>query len=611
MTENNKKTVKKKVEQNDPNGSKMKSKKPDVLCGGIHQISVYRPSVIIDSHMHIQSGNCSTLPFLWKRIPIRVIRVAKPSRGVVDFMGKAIGYLGDLCKQKITVGRVKKSGLRQTVPQAKKKTIQIGDDYIVKRNQAHAFFKKQWHYSGICHLVFSGVVMTMDMEYAHVNGYFGLKVYNPVYADTDFSNKPLYYWYPIPGNWKRKGETYELEDGKPEHVPEKGQTRQEYEKFWKDVQTEEGIPGCYHDIRTNGVKLVRIMAAPCLTSSKETARYEQWKKQLRYTELAVLKYPLKMLPMFHYDPRRWQLEGNSEVYKKVDLDSGGFYLGFKMYTAQGYRPWDVRRLPILKDFYAECCKRQTPIMNHGTPEGAFTFEREKYLYFVHPNDTGEDRKQKYAKPRNVLGATVYDAKEYFNDNFVSPDAWRKVLDATVNGRPLKDLRLCLAHFGGSTDLGKKWGRQIIRMMKDYPNVYADISSSFAKEKFRAYFVDILKNDPDRELIKDRILFGTDWYLTLLDGVNYVEYCQKAQKALEFDSSLWFRFTQYNPCRFYRLDEEIERIVTNIIKRREEEAISKNLLELTEKEIKIIKQEAVHIRAASKPYHIHKETRWIV
>lgn len=250
-------------------------------------------------------------------------------------------------------------------------------------------------------------------------------------------------------------------------------------------------------------------------------------------------------------------------------------------------------------------------MNHGTPEGAFTFEREKYLYFVHPNDTGEDRKQKYAKPRNVLGATVYDAKEYFNDNFVSPDAWRKVLDATVNGRPLKDLRLCLAHFGGSTDLGKKWGRQIIRMMKDYPNVYADISSSFAKEKFRAYFVDILKNDPDRELIKDRILFGTDWYLTLLDGVNYVEYCQKAQKALEFDSSLWFRFTQYNPCRFYRLDEEIERIVTNIIKRREEEAISKNLLELTEKEIKIIKQEAVHIRAASKPYHIHKETRWIV
>lgn len=623
MTEN-KKNVKKKVEQNDPNGSKLKSKKCDVLCGGMHQISVYRPSVIVDSHMHIQSGNCSTLHFLWKRLPI--IRVAKPSRGSIDFMGMAIGYLGDLFKQKPIVDRVnrirkkqnadgeyyQKNGLRQTVPQAKKKTIEVGDEYIVKRKQAHAFFENKWEYSGLCHLVLSGVVMTMDMEYAHINGYFGLKIYNPVYADSDFTKEPIHYWYPIPGKWKRRGNSYELEDGVPQHVPEEGQSRQEYEKFWKDVQTEEGVPGCYHDVRTNGVKLVRIMAAPCLTNSKETARYEQWKKQLRYTELAALKYPLKMLPMFHYDPRRWQLQGNSEVFKKVDLDSGGFYLGFKMYTAQGYRPWDIRRLPILKDFYAECSKRKTPIMNHCSPDGAFTFEREKYLYFVHPNDTDEDRKQKYAKPRTVLGATIYDPKEYFNDHFVSPDAWRKVLDSTVNGRPLKDLRLCLAHFGGNTTLGKKWGRQIIRMMKDYPNVYADISSSFANSKFRTYFIEeILKKDPDRELIKDRILFGTDWYLTLLDGVNYVEYCQKARDALKFDSSLWFRFTQYNPCRFYRLDEEIGRIASNIIKKRGEEEIKGILKPLSKTQKTTVLKEAYHIEKSSKPYLSHKESRWIV
>ena len=621
MTEN-KKNVKKKVEQNDPNGSKLKSKKPDLLCGGMHQISVYRPSVIVDSHMHIQSGNCAPVHIIWDRTP--VLGKGKPSRGFVEGAGNTILYMWDYVKPKEFVGTIekhfrlkpnedgeyyRKSGLRKMIPEAKKPTKELADVYIAKRNQAFEYFRKSWDYSGLCHLVLTGVVMTMDMEYSHVNGYFGLKIYNPVYADSDFSKDPIRYWFPIPGKWRRKGNTYELEDGKPEHVPEEGQERQEYEKFWKDVQTEEGIPGCYHDIRSGREKRVRIIARPCLTGSSETKRYEQWKKQLRETELAVLKYPLKMLPMFHYDPRRWQLKGNQEVYNHVG--SEGLYLGYKMYTAQGYRPWDVRRLPILKDFYLYCSEKQAPIMNHCTPEGAFTFDREKYIHFTHPNDSDEDRKQRFAKPRNVLGATVYDAAEYFNENYVAPEAWRKVLDATVKGRALKDLRLCLAHFGGNTELGRLWGKQIIKMMKDYPNVYADISSSFANGKFRNYFIEeILKKDPDRELIKDRILFGTDWYLTLLDGMNYVEYCQKARDALKFDSSLWFRFTQYNPCRFYRLDEEIERLWENIVDRRTLEAARKKLPKLTDKELKLTEQEAVHIRHASRPYHTHKETRWL-
>jgi len=622
MTDNRHSKTKKMVEQNDPSGSKLKSKKPDLLNGGKHQFSVNLPSVIIDSHMHIQSGNCAPVHMLWDRIP--VLGKAEPSRGVLDLAGKVIYATLDFCKLKPIVDKTnrirekknvdgeyyRKAGMRKTIPVAKKKTIEIGDDYIVKRNQAYDYFRKQWDYKGVCHLVLSGIVMTMDMEYSHVNGYFGLKIYNAIYADSNFAKDPIHYWYPIPGKWNRKGNSYELEDGKPSHVPEDGQNQQEYNRLREEVDKHEGIPGCYHDIRSGREKRVRLIAKPCLTTSKETKRYEQWKKQLRDTELAALKYPLKMLPMFHYDPRRWQLKGNQEVFKKVDLNDG-IYLGFKMYTAQGYRPWDVRRLPIMADFYAECSKRGTPIMNHCTPEGAYSFDREKYIHFIHPNDTDEDMKQKLAKPRIVLGATTYSPNEYFNDHFVAPDAWRKVLNAKVNGRPLKDLRLCLAHFGGNTDLGKVWGKQIIQMLKDYPNVYADISSSFANAKFRKYFVgEILKKDPDRELIKDRILFGTDWYLTLMDSVDYVEYCEKARDALKFDSSLWPRFTQYNPCRFYRLDEQIGRLLTNIVDKREKEAISKNLLELTDKELKLIEQEAVHIWHASKPYHTYRETRWL-
>jgi len=617
MTENNKKK-KMKVEQNDPNGSKLKSKKPDLLCGGMHQISIFRPSVIIDSHMHIQSGNCAPLPFLWGSVP--VLGAAKPSRGFIDGAGKTGGYFVDLLKYAglastsavigpyaLSRGLPRKNGLRQMVPEAKKKTIEVGADFIARQKKAYEFFKKEKKYKGLAHLVLSGVVMTMDMEYAHINGYFGIKVYNAVYADEDTSKKPIHYWYPIPGNWKRKGNSYVQEEEKQPLIPEEGHSREEYNRFWKDVQAHEGISGCYQEYHTNKFKRKHIQARPCLTDKKETDRYEQWKKQVAYTEQVVLANPLKMLPLFHYDPRRWQLNGNQEVFTKVDLKDG-IYLGFKMYTAQGYRPWDVRRLPIMADFYAECCKRKTPIMNHCTPKGAPTFDKEKYINFVHPNDSDEDMKQKHAKPHNALGATIYDPVEYFNDQFVSPNAWRKVLDATVKGRRLNTLRICLAHFGGNTSLGHVWGRQIIEMMKEkkYPNLYADISSSFANEKFRDYFVKIMKG-PDGKYLKSRILFGTDWYLTLLDGVDYIEYCRKAKKALdEFDNSLWFLFTQYNPCRFYRLDEQIERIARNIVKRRKTKMIRDILGPIGQDKIDAIEKEAAYIKQASLPYNNYKE-----
>ncbi len=116
--------------------------------------------------------------------------------------------------------------------------------------------------------------------------------------------------------------------------------------------------------------------------------------------------------------------------------------------------------------------------------------------------------------------------------------------------------------------------QIIKMISEkvgdyqkYPNLYTDIAYSFAYKSFRKYFFNNLMKGPDAALLKDRILFGTDWYLTLLDSVDYVKYCKEAKEALDgFDNSLWFRFTQYNPHRFYRLGDEdqIGRIAKNII-----------------------------------------------
>jgi predicted TIM-barrel fold metal-dependent hydrolase len=677
MADNDSIGTKQKVEQNDPDGQVLKSRKTDLLCGGMHQISVFRPSVIIDSHMHIQSGNCAPLPFLWERLS--VLKYLKPPRWFIEGAGEVGGTILDFILLKPVVGAIRKAGgakpdengnfyrkssFRQAVPISEKPTLEIGNIFIKKkRNPVYEEFKKDMQYKDLSNLVFSCVVMTMDMEYAHIDGYYGIKVYNAIYADEDTTKKPIHYWYPAHGVWQRRADSYQRIDISGQDDNERqNDVKEKFTESEHRRLKEQGIIGLYHDITKGGTEPIGIIAAPCLTDEKETDTYEQWKEQMDYTEQVVLANPLKLLPLFHYDPRRWQLRGNQEVYNHVGSD--GLYLGYKIYTAQGYRPWDIRRLPILKDFYVNCCENKTPIMNHCTPEGAFSFDRDEYFDFVHPNDTDEDQKQKDANGRGiplrvgpypgVLKDDPHKMQEYFNEQFVAPDAWRQVLDSTVDGTPLNTLRLCFAHFGGNTRKGKEWGRQIMDMIQKYPNVYADISSSFADEDFQNYFLKILRKENEEEKreqkeeekrkkkekeeeerrrrlgeeekpeymekdnknakkkktrLEDRILFGSDWYLTLLDGKDYVEYCQKAKKALnDVDSSLWFRFTQYNPSIFYRLYDEnqIDRIAGNIIKRRQTEKMEKILDKLDREEIDEIYQEAAYIKQASIPYFNYKE-----
>jgi predicted TIM-barrel fold metal-dependent hydrolase len=269
-----------------------------------------------------------------------------------------------------------------------------------------------------------------------------------------------------------------------------------------------------------------------------------------------------------------------------------------MYTSQGYRPWDPR-LPVLKHFYARCVTERISVMNHCTPDGAPTFDRKQYLDFQHPRD---GRK---APPR-ALGAL-----EYFNRNFVAPKAWENVLDKKVNGTRLYKLRLCLAHFGGNTRLGREWFMDILNLIREYPNVYADISSSFCRREFRDFFkAEVLKDkEAFDKKIRHRILFGSDWYLTLLDGRDYREYCETAKNFLDdMDTSLWIRFTQANPYNFYRLDEEIERIAGNIVDRRQKDKkVHITLPALTDREIDLIYKEAAYVKIANEYFVRHEES----
>jgi hypothetical protein len=650
------------AEQNGPNGPVVQFRKTGLRCGDVNIITIHRPSVILDAHMHIQSGNCATLPFIWDASPFPLNKLNKTlnaSRGSVEAPGLGFSYVLDGLFEWLAApvvhpvraikqatgdkpknpqeGMVHSSPIRQLLTQQKATTLEIGDAFMVERdNVLENYLLTQLEYKELSQLVLSAVVMTMDMEYAHLDGYYGLPIYNAIYADEDFSKDPSGYWYPRHGVWTKRGSHYEKTAGPAQLFPEY-QTKAEYDSLKKTAKEQKGIIGAFP--KPGGrFEPMRVQAAPVETPKSETERYEPWHKQLQYTEQAMLTYPLKMLPMYHFDPRRWQFRpekegqnGLNDLFEKVQ--AGGLYLGYKMYTAQGYRPWDINRLPILADFYAECSRLRIPILNHCTPKGAATVEQELYCDFIHPNDTVEERReqediaQKYTALRGdsplqgtgsqIPGTTSstqdyksQENQEYFSENFVSPNAWRKVLDGTVEGRPLRDLHLCLAHFGGPTRQGREWSKEIIEMMKQYPNFYTDISSSFASDKFRKHFKEIMEDKETFEIVRDRVLFGTDWYMTLLytspfHGMNYWDYCTKTKAFLDdIHSSLWPRFTMHNPYRFYRLDKQVPRIAESIIARRQtEEVKDKNEGTVKDDKITIIRKEAAWIRQANDGFGI--------
>ena len=662
---------KEKIEQNDPKGVVLKSNKPDLLCGGLHQISISQPTVIIDSHMHIQSGRCSTEQFVQYQGPLAPIQTGlNLSRGVIEVSGVLSGGLLTLLEwiaikpaKKVAnkfrdkpheldnpqAGYFEKNAVLELVAMQSKSTDVIADEFIIERkNLIDEYFKNAKEcqlYENAPYLFFSSVVMTMDMEYSHIDGYFGLRIYNPLFeADKPIDvTKPSRYWTPAHGKWvetpgwdaegnqiavssfiKPRDKTVYQKNGDTAKVVliDKIDVFKDYKKNANKVGT---ILGSCHDPQSGGIKTVSIEAAPVLMSESEGKKYENWEKQLKSTEEAVIKYPLKFLPMFHYDPRRWQFSGENVITKVTG--NNALYLGFKMYTAQGFRPWDVRRLPTLKDFYGRCCLNNIPIMNHCTPGGARSHEDDEYFNFEHPFD---DEKEEQDQRKG------YNAKQYFEEYFVSPNAWKKVLDSSVeleDGQvsvPLNGLRLCLAHFGGPAKPGPEWSQQIIDMItredNKYSNLYTDISSSFADSGFRDYFKELFTvklTKEQKKKMRSRILFGTDWYMIFAYGMTNKQdlwsYCTETKTWLDsFDTSLWPYFTQYNPYRFYRLESEVPRIAESIINKMNDEVV---LEKYYEDEVEddddgdslayLIRKEAAWVKVSNNAHIIYEETPCII
>lgn len=79
----------------------------------------------------------------------------------------------------------------------------------------------------------------------------------------------------------------------------------------------------------------------------------------------------------------------------------------------------------------------------------------------------------------------------------------------------------------------------------------------------------MKMDPEYRHLQDKVIFGVDWYLSLITRApKYEEYVESFFDSMgEFDEWQWYRSALVNPATFYGLDrqETIENIYSALKK----------------------------------------------
>jgi len=280
-------------------------------------------------------------------------------------------------------------------------------------------------------------------------------------------------------------------------------------------------------------------------------------------DLSLLKSQLgdKVFPFFSIDPRRneeFEQGILGEIKKYVGKDK--IFAGLKLYTSLGYSPTH----PVLYDdsesesVYAYCEKHEIPITVHASLEGFSHMLDKNYvegdIYYapagqaVPADDVFEDGVVSYKN--NLYGMAFSDLTRERLLTLNHPTLWEKVLEKYPN------LKLNLAHFGGILQMtklvnGNKTGfyaGHIINMMKKYKNVYTDMACLYNFSGEEGYMDKIYEcvYAPLPEELKDRVMFGSDYYMLCLFNTTLDDYITAFKSAF---GSEFIRISEVNSLRF--------------------------------------------------------------
>ena len=197
-----------------------------------------------------------------------------------------------------------------------------------------------------------------------------------------------------------------------------------------------------------------------------------------------------VIPFFAVDPRR---EGVLELLKDSVKKWGT--KGIKLYTPLGYFPFDKRLYPI----YEFCQKNNLSVVSHCSPYNLVHFRGSKKEI------------EKLLKDAIYPIINAGEKKKLLCANFAYPENYRPVL------KDFPNLKICLAHFGSVTyweefldnpDKKGNWFNIIREMIKEYDNLYTDLSFTMNKKELFPLIKILLENNK----LAERVLFGSDYYM---------------------------------------------------------------------------------------------------
>ena len=108
-----------------------------------------------------------------------------------------------------------------------------------------------------------------------------------------------------------------------------------------------------------------------------------------------------------------------------------------------------------------------------------------------------------------------------------------------------------------------WTTKIIDLQDTYDNVYTDIAYlSGDKEEVFIELLSMLRDDAQNgkgagKILADRLILGTDWYMTELDKMSAHTFWVRIRRVLtDIESPLWKKWTSENALRWLNLRDRL-------------------------------------------------------
>ncbi|MCX7726962.1 MAG: amidohydrolase family protein [Chitinispirillaceae bacterium] len=206
----------------------------------------------------------------------------------------------------------------------------------------------------------------------------------------------------------------------------------------------------------------------------------------------------------------------------VDRAQPGDFIGVKIYPPLNFDIEYKGATDKIYNFFDYCSKESIPITTHCAGGG-------------------------------LVSDTINKSKA---KRFSYPLQWKNIL------KKFPDLKVNFAHMG---DFNCKWIEGIESLMLQYLNVYSDISYSIIRVPDIVYLLPPnwlqrrvsesileckfkkLRGFLNKEIVKDRILFGSDYYMSLLECGSYSEIIEKVKNGIGEDNLI--KISEENPEKF--------------------------------------------------------------